>query len=285
MFQPPSLDRALLLDLFRLNASLGLYPLLKGIDYVRSIELPTIAAELLRSSPNSMAYLDVGAGASILPVFVAARSQFTVTAIDKFDWVHTQLRYLRKLGKQEWLASGRFAIHQRDFLKPDTLSEESFDLVTAVSVLEHMNGDGDSDAVAKIFRLLRPGGRLLLSSPYNHARPADYVVRRAVYGEEPGTRGAFFQRHYSAETLQNRLLNAAPFLVEKVFYAGHYHRPNVFKMFYLLPMPLKPVKVLYNWAAPLYAPHFLRLSDVPPSDPRPRMITADTVFVFLRKPA
>jgi SAM-dependent methyltransferase len=284
MSAPPTLDRALLRALFRFNARLGLYRLVKGMDYVRCIEFPTFAAELLRCRSEPLAYLDVGSGDSVLPSFVATRSAYRVTVVDKFEWVQIQGRYLRTLDKADWLTDGRFTIRQEDFVTATALRDGSFDLITALSVLEHMDGDGDTQAVRKIFALLKPGGRFFMSSPYNDQQAQDFFVPYPVYGAQPDGRGAFFQRHYSAVTLRQRLLEAAPFEVERLFYAGHYERVNFFKRFWLVPAWLKPLKVFYNWAAPFYAPHFLRLSATPPADPQPQMVTADTAFVFLRRP-
>ncbi len=281
---PPTLDRTVLRALFRFNARLGFYRFFKGIDYVRCIEFPTVAAEVLRRRAEPLAYLDVGSGDALLPAFIATHSAYRITVIDKFEWVQAQERYLRTLGKADWLADGRFTIRHEDFVTTAALPDGTFDLITALSVLEHIDGAGDAATVRKIFRLLKPGGRFLMSSPYNHQHPQDFFVPHAVYGTPPDARGAFFQRHYSAETLQQRVLDAAPFEVERIFYAGHYERLNFFKHFWLVPAWLTPLKIFYNWAAPLYAPCFLRLSATPPADPQPRMVTADTVFVFLRKP-
>jgi SAM-dependent methyltransferase len=284
MMAPPTLDRTVLRELFRFNARLGLYRFLKGMDYVRCIEFPTFAAEVLRRRSEPLAYLDVGSGDSVLPAFIATHSAYRVSVVDKFEWVRAQAGYLPRLGRAEWLSNGRFTIRQEDFVAATSLPDGSFDLITALSVLEHIDGDGDTQAVRKIFALLKPGGRFLMSSPYNDQRPQDFFVPHAVYGAQPDARGAFFQRHYSAETLRQRILAAAPFEVERIFYAGHYERTNFFRRFWLVPAWLKPLKLFYNWAAPFYAPHFLHLSATPPADPQPQMVTADTAFVFLKKP-
>lgn len=283
MDQHPLYNYILLKDLFFHNASLGLYRFFKGIDYLRGMELPVFADELLGSRKQPLNYLDVGSGDSVFPSFIANCSNFFVTVIDKFHWVQKQKQYLKRLEKQGWLVNGRFNILEQDFLKAD-LPDASFDVITSISVLEHIEGEGDTEAVAKIYRLLKPGGRFLMSSPYNHDKPADYYMKGSVYGEDPRDGAAFFQRHYSSETLKKRIIDGAPFTVEKMFYTGHYHRFNFAKHLYVLPMPFKLLKIFYNWASPFYAPRFMQLSSVPPSDPKPEMVTMDTVFLFLKKP-
>ena len=228
MNQQFSLDYELLHELFRYNAYLGFYRFFKGIDYVRTIELPIFTAELLRLRAQNLNYLDVGSGDSILPTFIASHSDFIVTVVDKFRWVQRQKKYLKRLRKQEWLSNGRFNILEEDFRKA-SFPNASFDLVTAVSVVEHIEEDGDSEAIAKIYRLLKPGGRFLMSSPYNHDKPDDYYMKRSVYGQTPQNGEFFFQRQYGSETLKKRIIDAAPFVVEKQFYAGHYDHFNFAK--------------------------------------------------------
>jgi len=280
----PQLDMGVLLDLFWFNASLGLSRFARGIDYGRCVEFPVIAAEILRVSGLKGRYLDVGSGLSILPTYIAARSQLSVTALDKFAWVDAQRRYLRRLRRSSWLRDGKFSVVQVDFLATSSLSEASFDIVSAVSVLEHMDGDGDTAAVRKIAALLKPGGRFVLSVPFNDLHPRDYYVRGAVYGASGSKGSTFYQRQYSTTTLRRRLLDAAPLIVDAVFFAGHYDRPNLARRIYVLDWPWKAMKVFYNWAAPFYVPQFLRLSDQPPGDADPTMLTVDTAFAFLRKP-
>lgn len=91
----------------------------------------------------------------------------------------------------------------------------TFDAVACVSVIEHIPGDGDARAMAEIWRVLRPGGVLHLTTNVA-ARPADVHTPRPVYGDAPapapaeggaaGRPGVFFERRYTAGTLDARLL-------------------------------------------------------------------------------
>lgn len=281
----PILNHKILHELFVLNAKLGLYNFIKGIDYVRTVEFPVLAAEVLRQRSESLAFLDIGSGESIFPIFIASNSNYSVTVIDKFNWVERQYRYLSKIGKGSKYAKERFKVIKDDFIITTCLKNEYFDIITAVSVIEHMPNLEDSEALLKIYRLLKPGGKFIMTAPYNHLRYLDYYVNNSVYGTQPGVKGAFYQRHYDAESFKRRILNAAPFVVENIFFAGHYRRFNFAKWLYCLPFPFKSIKFFYNWATPFYAPHFLQLSTEPPADHKPQMLTADTVFAILKKPA
>ena len=60
-------------------------------------------------------------------------------------------------------------------------ADGSFDAVACVSVIEHVEGDGDAAAMAEIWRVLRPGGVLHLTTNVA-ARAHDVLVDRPVYG-------------------------------------------------------------------------------------------------------
>jgi SAM-dependent methyltransferase len=86
----------------------------------------------------------------------------------------------------------------------------SFDAIACVSVIEHVAGDGDARAMEEMWRVLRPGGVLHLTTNVS-ARAGEVRTARPVYatGDDDGGgggQGAFFERRYSAETLDRRLL-------------------------------------------------------------------------------
>jgi SAM-dependent methyltransferase len=91
-----------------------------------------------------------------------------------------------------------------------SFGDASFDAVACVSVIEHVPGEGDATAMAEIWRVLRPGGVLHLTTNVA-ARPGEIRTERPVYegaGEtaDEGAEGAFFERHYTEDTLRDRLL-------------------------------------------------------------------------------
>ena len=90
----------------------------------------------------------------------------------------------------------------------------SFDAVACVSVIEHVEGDGDAAAMAEMWRVLRPGGVLHLTTNVA-ARAHDVLVDRPVYGGASAAGGRhFFERRYSAASLRERLLGL-PWEVER----------------------------------------------------------------------
>jgi SAM-dependent methyltransferase len=89
----------------------------------------------------------------------------------------------------------------------------SFDAIACVSVIEHVAGEGDAAAMAEMWRVLRPGGVLHLTTNIA-GRAGEVRTARPVYATEPqedgptsaSGAGAFFERRYSAGTLADRLL-------------------------------------------------------------------------------
>ena len=82
----------------------------------------------------------------------------------------------------------------------------SFDLITCISVLEHI--PADREAVERMWSLLRPGGRLILTLPCM-AQPLEQYISRNEYGVlSPGSDGyTFWQRYYDEERLHAAIFN------------------------------------------------------------------------------
>ncbi len=72
---------------------------------------------------------------------------------------------------------------------------ETFDLITCISVLEHI--PADKEAFEMMWSLLRPAGRLILTLP-SMAQPLEQYISRNDYGVlSPGPDGyTFWQRYY-----------------------------------------------------------------------------------------
>ena len=85
-------------------------------------------------------------------------------------------------------------------------ADESFDTITSISVIEHIPENGDREAVAKIWSLLKPGGRLFLSMPCAAEAMEEYIDYNE-YGFliEDGNGFVFGQRFYDQEMLDERI--------------------------------------------------------------------------------
>ena len=96
----------------------------------------------------------------------------------------------------------------------------SFDGCLCVSVIEHIPGEGDTEAMAEMWRVLRPGGTLRLTTNIS-AGGRDVAIDRRIYGEASPDADAdgrvFFERHYTAADLRERLLGLPWEVVEEQF--------------------------------------------------------------------
>lgn len=126
-----------------------------------------------------------------------------------------------------------------------SFADESFDAVACVSVIEHIAGDGDGRAMAEMWRVLRPGGVLHLTTNVA-ARDTDVWAGRRIWGEASESVGdrVFFERRYSAAGLDRRLLDL-PWTEEHREYVRELHpvherffaaRPWSFAVGPLLPL-------------------------------------------------
>jgi SAM-dependent methyltransferase len=80
----------------------------------------------------------------------------------------------------------------------------SFDLITCISVLEHI--PQDKAAIETMWSLLRPGGKLILTFPCM-AQPLEQYISHNQYGVlNPGDDGyTFWQRYYDRERLKSSI--------------------------------------------------------------------------------
>lgn len=88
----------------------------------------------------------------------------------------------------------------------------TFDLITCISVVEHIPGGGDRAAVSTLWRLLAPGGRLLITVPCA-SRGFEEYIDFDEYGLLPRDENGFVfgQTFYDDEALRERILAVTGF--------------------------------------------------------------------------
>jgi len=91
------------------------------------------------------------------------------------------------------------------------LEDDSFDIVVMFDVIEHLPKGSELLALNEIHRVLRKGGRMVLSTPFKH--PLSCAFDPAWY---------FGHRHYSIEALAS-LANKSNFTVENIEVRGGYY--------------------------------------------------------------
>lgn len=140
------------------DLKVGMVSFLQGIGFYRCWELPLVVS-YFQPSPGTK-ILDVGSLKSILPLYLALRG-CDVSVLDIDPQVMLQQKYARYLGRPDLIDNGLAAIVQ-DATRMD-YADESFDLITNISAVEHFTGDGDIAFVKEAARLLKVGGKLFLS--------------------------------------------------------------------------------------------------------------------------
>jgi SAM-dependent methyltransferase len=237
-----------------------------GADYSRAVEYP-LAARLAELPPGGR-LLDVGSGRRAEFAELMARKGAKVTAIDAREDIGADADHT--IGIEFRRCDARHLPYE----------DGSFDAVTAISTIEHIP-DGDDQAMAELARVLAPGGRLVVSVPYNPLKSADVYLRGEVYGQR-GDR-VFFEHVYDDDDLERRIIAPAAIpLVHQV----RLGEPGVrMSSFYYSPRGLMrrlrhrlPLGPLYG----LTAPRFLRpvgAGDFEPDD----WNGAATMLVFRKR--
>jgi SAM-dependent methyltransferase len=88
-------------------------------------------------------------------------------------------------------------------------SNAYFDRVLSISVIEHIGDNGDSEAMKEIWRVLKPGGLLILTFPVKKIYEIEYRDKDE-YNLNPENKSAeyFFQRIYDKQKIEERLLSS-----------------------------------------------------------------------------
>jgi SAM-dependent methyltransferase len=142
--------------------------------------------------------------------------------------------------------SARFQVLDLRELGPAVPELGTFDQIIACEVIEHLKDD--AGLIANLGALLRPGGRLLLTTPYLHHHP---VYGETVSATEDGGHVRFGDTHEHLAAL----FAAAGLRVEKAGYLNGFFAQWAFSLYlwlyrvhpklgWLLTLPLRPLRVL-----------------------------------------
>lgn len=130
--------------------------------------------------------------------------------------------------------------------------EGFFDKVYSISVLEHIPGDGDAQAMREIERVLKRGGKAFVQVPFRRSYEEVYVTGD-VYGRRyDGAAPVFFERHYDERTLAARIVEGSKLRLVNLSF--HRERWPFSAFWFRLPFPMR---VPVMWLEPLWAILFL----------------------------
>ncbi len=148
-------------------------------------------------------HLDIGSGSSPVPTFLLQRHG-AVTYATEMDPVYLKRQQEYRVTLQ-LPRSGRFHVQAEDATHL-SFNDNSMDFISVISTIEHIPGDGDSRAMAEFERVLRPGGRVVVTVP---ASPSYQEAESTFYY-------AGFERRYDAAALRDRLHRTGLKLIDEL---------------------------------------------------------------------
>jgi SAM-dependent methyltransferase len=164
----------------------------------RAIEYAFVFDNLVKIAPTKI--LDIGTGKSSFPSLIRTCG-YLVTAIDNINDYWPQ-----------GMINRHFHIIDDDIL--NTKLKEKFDVITCISVLEHI--ENPSIAISNMFKLLKPGGHIFLSFPYNEESYCKnvYELPLSSYGQN----NPFICQSYSRKELDSWLTESECKIVQQDYW-------------------------------------------------------------------
>ena len=161
-------------------------------DIFRNVEDSYAAKQGDLCLSRGRVHVDIGSGSSPLPTFLCRRCG-SITYATECDRV-----YLKR--QKSYAKALKFNKSEQFHVQPEDATQLSFgtgsvDFVSAVSTIEHIPSDGDIRVMAEFARVLRPGGRVVVTVPAS----AEYVENQSTFYYSG------FERRYSAAALKSRL--------------------------------------------------------------------------------
>ncbi len=256
------MTNATLFDFYKFNAKLGAAKFLSGIDYQRCREFPFTFNNLNLNGEN-LKLLDLGTGKrSIFTPFVAYHTDCTVYSTDIGDYVFDQLKLAERFPElREKIKQNKFIVEKQDATKL-TYPDETFERVCAISSLEHIPDDGDMKSIREAARVLKKGGTLVLTFPYEHAGFKEQFLMRKVYVTEYNKtkkEPVFFARYYDDAQLEKRIiqtLTPCGLELKKLEYLGERHVPFYFGIWCRFLPFRNALKYVVGFTLPVFAAIF-----------------------------
>ncbi|UCH88155.1 MAG: class I SAM-dependent methyltransferase [Thermoplasmata archaeon] len=221
-----------------------------SFSYWRSLEEPLVINKLKLVPGDKI--LDIGSPKTPF-LYLATIKQFTIYGTDIQDRTKLLLKNINCLGLNEEYNKGRVKIEKQD-ARQLSYKDNEFDKIYSISCLEHIENNGDTQAMREIYRTLKKNGRVVITVPFKSEYQEsfrDYSFwDKSFEGEK-----IFYQRHYDLEALKERLIEPSKLKLEKLELYGE---PGYrFQNMILMKVPLA-VRAGFSIASPLIQKHYIK---------------------------
>ncbi len=190
--------------------------LVRPVNYWRTVEYEQTCAEAAFAPGQRV--LDIGSP-KLLALYLAEREGVTVHATDIEPYFLEKLDVVRKARR---IPADRLILEVQDGRKL-SYADGHFDRVYSISVLEHIPDEGDTACVREIARVLKPGGRAVITVPFWPTSRSEYRRGGFYWAGSSKTedgRGTFYQRRYSEADLRRRLIEPSGLSLAGLKYVG-----------------------------------------------------------------
>lgn len=184
----------------------GIKRLLTPINISRCFELPNAFNELCCSDGQNYYILDLSSP-KLLAFYIAKKTNSRVVATDIAEREVVSWRTLWDIidNNRTFISSEKLHLQVLDG-RQTAFKDETFDRIVSVSVLEHIDADGDTVTVKELSRILKKNGILVLTLPYSHEYYEEYKDYD-IYGlYNPSSKKYFWSRYYNDHALLSRLI-------------------------------------------------------------------------------
>ena len=223
----------------------GIKLLIAPVGYWRFLPNAFVLREFDRQGARSV--LDVSSP-KVLSLLLSAKAQVWATDLDDPQLLQRWKPAADTLGRAHYFAQYEDACRL-------SFPAGSFDLVYSISVIEHIPGRGDTEALAEFHRVLKTGGTLVVETPYRRERKEIF----ALYDSKgaPLAEPRFYERYYDAAWLEERLtidglrVEARWILGERLALDAWIAQPRLPRLVRLALLPWEPwLAALNYWARP-----------------------------------
>ncbi|MHB8873298.1 MAG: SAM-dependent methyltransferase [Myxococcaceae bacterium] len=195
--------------------------LVRPVNYWRTLEFAQARAQ--GDFREGQRVLDIGSP-KLLSLYLAEKVKALVSATDVEPYFLEKLEVARQA---RGIPPERLRLEVQDGRRL-SYPDESFDRVYSISVLEHIPDRGDSECAKEIGRVLKPGGRAVITVPFLPKARDEYRKGGFYWAgssrAERG-RGIFYQRRYSEEHLRERLIGPSGLQLHSLNYVGELAAP------------------------------------------------------------